>query len=171
MKSFAYFLLAVAAIVLIGWIVSKVTGSRAYFIEDWTYEDGETVLWRDDETDSYLVPKRGAAMVTSYSRLRRGSVVVTNRRILVGALPLWGEKHMVQYVLYPSKAPGSEKLDGGLLTVGYQTIVFDPTSLVVETKDAKPYVELTPRSEEVSSTNLKAVRIYTDDAASFRLPE
>jgi hypothetical protein len=171
MKPIGYFVLACAAIALIGWIVSKVTGSRAYFIEDWAFAEGETVLWRDDQADSYLIPKQGQAVVMSFARMRRGAVVVTNQRILIGALPLSGKKHMVQSVLYPTKAPGSDRLGGGLLSVGYQTLVFDPGSLDVHEKDAKPYVDLTPASGETSSTNLQTIRIFTDDAAGFRLPE
>ena len=170
-KSLGYFLLACAAIALIGWIVSKITGSKAHYIEDWQFSDGENVLWRDEQTDTHLIPKHGQALVMSFARMRRGSVVVTNRRILIGSLPVFGEKHMVQYVLYPSKAPGSEKLDGGLLTVGYQTIVFDPSSLEAHPKEAKPYVDLRPVEGERSSTNLERIRIFTDDAGNFRLPE
>lgn len=171
MKSVGWFLLACAAIVLLGWIVSKVTGSRAYYVEDWALDEGETVLWRDEKTDTYLIPKHGQALVMSFARMRRGSVLVTNRRIVIGSLPLWGKKHMVQYVLYPAKAPGSDRLDGGLLSVGYQTIVFEPSSVDVHAKDAKPYVDLIPVESEASSTNLERVRIFTEEAGSFRVPE
>jgi hypothetical protein len=60
--------------------------------------------------------------------LRRGFVVVTNQRILIGTMPLFGKKRMVQYVLYPAKSPDGQSalLDGGLLSKGYQTIVFQP---------------------------------------------
>lgn len=167
MKSLGYFLLACAAIALIGWIVSKITGSRAYFIEDWTFNDGEIVLWRDDQSDTFLIPRLGQAAILSFARPRRGAVVVTNERILIGSLPLRGKKHMVQYVLYPKPSPGSEKLDGGLLTVGYQTIVFDTTKLAVHASEKKPYVDLTPLDSERSSTNLETVRIFTDKAATF----
>lgn len=169
MKQFGYFVLACGAIVLIGWVVSKITGSRAYFVEDWVFEEGETVLWSDPEADSYLIPKLGQAVVMSFARLRRGSVVVTNRRIVIGSLPLRGKKHMVQYVLYPQKTPGTERLDGGLLTVGYQTIAYDPASLVVHATKEKPHIDLTPLPSETSSTNLETIRIFTDLAATFRL--
>jgi hypothetical protein len=170
-KPFGYFILALAGIVLIGWIVSKVTGSRAFFIEDWKFNDGETVLWRDDQSDTYLIPELGQSVVMSYARLHRGAVVVTNQRILVGSLPLFGKKHMVQYVLYPTKVNDqSDRLDGGLLTTGYQTIVFDPGTLDVQTKETKTYVDLTPSKREASSTNLQTIRIFTDLATTFRLP-
>ena len=171
MKSVGYFLLALGVIVLIGWIVSKVTGSRAYFIEDWTFAEGETVLWRDDQSDTYVIPKLGQAAIMSFARMRRGAVVVTNQRILVGSLPITGKKHMVMYVLYPQPAPGTEKLDGGLLTIGYQTIAYVPASLDVHAADAKPYVDLTPLDTENSSTNLQTIRIFTDQAGNFTLPK
>ena len=172
MNSILYFLAACAGIALMGWIVSKITGSSAWYIEDWTFEPGEVVLFRDDAADTYLIPELGQALIMSFARPRRGFVVVTSQRIIIGTRPLFGTKRMVQYVLYVGVSPdgSSARLDGGLLTRGYQTIVLLPGGIQPHPDDSKPHVDLTPLSSEPSSTNLQTIRIFTDLAASFRLP-
>lgn len=163
---------ACAAIVIGGWIVSKLTGSRAWYIEDWQYDDGEAILWRDDAADVAVIPRLGQAVVMTPARLHRSPVVVTSKRVLIGAKTLTG-KQMVKYVLYPGGAPDdqSARIDGGLLTRGYSTVVIEREvdRSHLETDARYPYLALTPLEGERSSTNLAEFRIYTDLAASFRL--
>ena len=118
---------ACCAIALAGWIISKVKGSHAFFIESWQFDDGETILWRDDAADVVVVPKLGQAVSMTPARLHRWPVVVTNSRVIIGNKTLTG-KAMVQYVLYPTVAPDdqSNHLDGGLLSRGYSTVVIEP---------------------------------------------
>jgi hypothetical protein len=71
MTAVLLFVAALAAIVLVGWIVSKAKGSKAYFIESWQFDDGETVLWRDDDADVAIIPKLGQAAVMTPARLHR----------------------------------------------------------------------------------------------------
>jgi len=155
-----------AAIVLGGWTISKITRSRAWFIETWPYDEGETILWRDDRADVVLVPRLGQAVSMRPIRAHRWSVVVTNRRVLIGNKTFSG-KQMVKYVLWPGRAPDahSKRSDGGLFTVGYTSILIEPGAVTIH--DA--YVALTPVSAEPSSVNLSEIRIYTDVAPSFRL--
>lgn len=161
------------AIVVVGWSISKWKGSKAYFIEDWRYDEGETILWRDDSADVAVIPKFGQARAMTPARLHRWPVVVTNSRVIIADKTLTG-KGMVIYVLYPRAAPDgqSSHLDGGLLTRGYSTIAIEPDAgldhLADDTKH--PYVVLTPVDGERSSTNLFQFRIYTDHGADFRLP-
>ena len=166
------FLAVCVAIVIVGWIVSKVKGSHAYFIDSWLYDDGEAILWRDHAADVLVVPKMGQARNMTPARLHRWPVVVTNSRVIIGNKTLTG-KAMVQYVLYPNIALDgqSKHLDGGLLSRGYSTIVIEPD---VERdhlgEDVRhPDVSLTPVDGERSSTNLAHIRIYTDLGATFRL--
>jgi hypothetical protein len=173
MNAVLLFVAALCAIVLVGWIISKATGSKAFFIEGWRYDEGETILWRDDAADVLVIPKLGQAKVMTPARLHRWPVVVTSSRVIIGNKTLTG-KGMVKYVLYPNAAPDeqSSHLDGGLLTRGYSTVVIQPDAgldhLVGDTKH--PYVTLTPVEGERSSTNLSEFRIYTDRGAEFRLP-
>jgi len=164
------FVAACAAIVAGGWIVSKFTGSRAYFIETWAYDAGETIVWRDDKADVAIIPKMGQAVFMTPLRAHRWPVVVTNRRILIGNKTFSG-KGMVKYVLYSGTAPDdqSKRADGGLLTRGYSTLVIEPGVMEVG-PELPSYVALTPVDLEPSSVNLSEIRIYSDLVASFRLP-
>lgn len=163
---------ACCAIALAGWIVSKATGSRAYFIESWQFDEGEMILWRDDAADVAVVPKLGQAASMTPARLHRWPVVVTTSRVIIGNKTLTG-KAMVKYVLYPELAPDgqSRHLDGGLLSRGYATVVIQPDVERDHLGDdvRHPYVALTPMAGERSSTNLSRIRIYTDLGATFRL--
>lgn len=184
--SILYFLAACAGIVLLGWTVSKITGAKAYYIEDWSFDAGEQILWQDEAADIYPLSHYGRALVESFARMRRGMVVVTDRRVLGGARPLFGKKHLLQYMLYPigsvpdqsgsratqagASLADSKKMHGGLLTRGYQTLLIQPGGLSINAGEKKPYVEIVPVQDAASSTNLRAIRIYTDQAASFTLP-
>lgn len=174
MTTVLLFVAACAAIAIAGWIVSKAKGSRAYFIESWQYDDGETILWRDDGADVAVIPKLGQARSMTPARLHRWPVVVTSSRVLIGNKTLTG-KAMVRYVLYPAVAPDghSKHLDGGLLSRGYSTVVIEPAVDRDHLADdaRHPYVSLIPVEGERSSTNLSHFRIYTDLGSTFRLPE
>lgn len=163
---------ACCAIALLGWIISKAKGSHAFFIESWQFDDGETILWRDDAADVAVIPKLGQAAFITPARLHRWPVVVTNSRVIIGNKTLTG-KAMVQYVLYPTVAPDdqSNHLDGGLLSRGYSTVVIEPEVERDHLGDdvRHPYISLTPLDGERSSTNISHIRIYTDLGATFRL--
>lgn len=165
------FLGALLGIFAAGWIVSKITGSKAHYIEDWKFDPDESILWRDNQADAYVVPKH-RALITSYARPRRGEVVVTTKRILAGTKPLFGKKKMIQYLLLPAgtESEAAKSLHGGLLTIGYQTFLYLPESLQIHASEKKPFVDLKPVPEAKSSTNIEFIRIFTDLASSFQLP-
>jgi hypothetical protein len=173
MTAVLLFVAACAAIALAGWIVSRVTGSKAYFLDSWRFEDGETILWRDDGADVVVVPVLGQAVSMTPPRLHRWPVVVTSSRVLIGNKTLTG-KAMVRYVLYPGTAPDgqSARLDGGLLTRGYSTMAIESEVERDHLGDdvRHPYVALVPVAGERSSTNVSRIRVYTDQGATFRLP-
>jgi hypothetical protein len=172
MTSLLIFLAVCAGIVLVAWIVTKVNGAHAWMLEDWDFNDGETVLWRDDSADVGMIPRAVQAVVTRPVRVHRWCVVVTNQRIIMGNKTLRSGKHMVKYVLYPGAAPGgdSKRLDGGLFKTGYETLVIQPGVEMPNQDQRQPYVALQPAPDETSSVNLAEVRIYTDLIESFRLP-
>jgi hypothetical protein len=173
MTAVLLFVAACCAIVVGGWIVSRAKGSRAFFIESWRFDEGETILWRDDDADVAVIPKLGQAASMTPARLHRWPVVVTSARILVANKTLTG-KAMVQYVLYPVAAPdgGSAQLDGGLLSRGYSTVVVEPEAGLDHLGPGRrhPYVTLTPVGGERSSANISQIRIYTELGTTFRLP-
>ena len=169
------FLILVAACLVIagvGWIISKRTGSHAWYVDDWQFNEGETILWRDDRAEVSLIPRLGQAVLMTPVRLHRWTVIVTNQRVIIANKTLTGKK-MVQNVLYPGAAPDdqSKRVDGGLLTRGYSTLVIEPGVMHPHLDEGTryPYVALMPLAGEPSSVNLAEIRIYTDDGASFRL--
>jgi hypothetical protein len=162
-----------AGIVLIGWVVSKLAGTKAQFLETFALERGERVLWEDLSADAYPVLTQRARYVT-YATLRRGAVRVTTRRIIAGTKPLFGSKHMIQHVLYPADRPYPEEakgISGGLLKYGFKVLVFERSSVQTHATGKYPFVELTLTPSVGSSTNLDAFRIYSDAVTAFLLPE
>ncbi|HEX3853075.1 MAG TPA: hypothetical protein VHW01_19065, partial [Polyangiaceae bacterium] len=134
---------------------------------------GEELLWEDARADAYPIPSRQAAFV-GYRRLARSMVKVTNRRIICGAKALFRADHMVLHVLYPADREYPEQarsIDGGLFKVGYQTLVFEPASVVKHANEKPSYVELELDQAAPSSINLRAYRIYTDVIDAFGLPQ
>jgi hypothetical protein len=172
-SSILLFLGCLAGIVLIGWVVSKLAGTKAQFLETFPLEPGERVLWEDLSADAYPVLTQRARYVT-YARLGRGAVRVTTLRIIAGTKPLFGSKHMIEHVLYPADRPYPEEatgISGGFLKYGFQVLVFERSSVERHATDKHPFVELTLTPSVGSSTNLDAFRIYSDALAAFLLPE
>ena len=169
--SLLIFLGLLAGLVALAVIVNRLRGVRAHYLEDWRPDAGERILFRDDEADTFVVPVN-RARYGWYKRLRRGTVIATDRRILAGAKTLFGGKRMLQFMLYPGAAPDgrSAKLDGGLFTRGYRTLAIVPGAVERVPDEARPYLVLKPLPDERSSTNVDFVRIYTDKAADFPVP-
>jgi hypothetical protein len=101
-----------------------------------------------------------------------GFVVVTTRRVLAGQRPVLSKRPMILYMLYAGRAPGDEAnmIAGGMFKRGYETLVVEPGLIERVLDTNKRYVELTVSPGLKSSINVKAFRIYTDKASSFRLP-
>lgn len=169
MNGFLVFLAVSAGIVALGWIVSRITGARASFLENWVFEPGETVRWGDDKADVLVVPRWGGAVVMSPVRAHRWAVVATDRRVILANRSITG-KRMVMYVLWlgASPDPQSRKWGGGLLTRGYTAMAIAPEMTThPDERLQKPYVALVPAGAEASSFNVKEVRVYTDDWAGM----
>lgn len=169
MAAIGWFLAALAAIVLIGWAVKKRTGSHMWPLDDWAFDTGETIAWRDDAADVAVIPTAGQARVMHPARLHRWKVITTTTRMILAQKALGG-KYVVMFVLWPGETPNEDRnrLDGGLLSTGYRTIVVTPGAIATHVDQG--YVALTPVRGERSSTNISQIRIYTDLATSFRLP-
>src|SRR6478736_2467146 len=103
MNSIIAFIAICLTIVLVAWIISKITGAHAYYIETWRYDEGETIVWRDDAADVAMIPILGQALIMRPLRFHRWPVVVTNRRIIIGNKTFSG-RQMVKYVL-PAPRP------------------------------------------------------------------
>jgi hypothetical protein len=173
MTSFLIFIGALLAIALIGWVVSKKTGSRAFYVDAWAFHEGEAVAWRDDRADVAVVPRLGRAASMRVLRLHRWSVVVINRRVIIGCKTLTG-RHMVMYVLTFGPAPDgqTDKIDGGLLTRGYTTLAVHREAIVgpVDAKGRSAYIAFRPIAGANSSFNLAELRVYTASAVTIPVP-
>lgn len=173
MNPFLAFLGCLGGIVLLGFVVSRLTGARAQFLENFPLEPGEHVLWEDLSADAYPVTTH-TALVVSYRRARRGAVRVTNRRILSGTRTLFGSRHLLVHILHPSDRAlpdEASSVGGGLLTRGYQILVFERASMVAHIAERAPFIELRLDPTRASSLNLSRYRVYSDSISTFRLPE
>jgi hypothetical protein len=165
MNPFLGLLAFCAGLALLALIVSRITGARAYFLENWEFLPGETVVWRDDHTDVMEVPRVGGATFMRPIRMRRWSVVQTDRRVILANRSFTG-KRMVMYVLWfgASPDPNSRKLGGGLLTRGYIAMAVAPGVWEAD----RDYVAYRPVRAEASSLNVLEIRVYTAEATAVR---
>ncbi len=173
MNPFLEFFGFLAGMVGLAFVVSRITGARTQYLEGFPLENGERVLWEDQAADAYVYAGR-RALITTYSRSRRSAVRVTTLRIIFGNRSLFGPKHIVQYMAFPSdRAFPSEanSVGGGLLTRGFEAIVFDRAGVVTHTTDTRAFVELRLDPAITSSLNRQSLRIYSDLLQSFRLPD
>jgi hypothetical protein len=155
-------------LIAFAYTVNRIRGVRAHYIDDWRPDEGEHILFRDEKADIFIVGVNRPRFV-SYPRPRRGTVIVTGKRIVAGTRVLFGRKKMLLYMIYRGSAPDgcSAMLDGGLLTQGYRTLIILPDPLERVTNGKRPYIDLKPSPAARSSINIDFIRIYTDMAESF----
>ncbi len=171
--AFLIFIGCLAGIALFGFVVSKITGAKAQYLETFPLDPGERVLWEDLATDAYPIRAR-RGLITTYRHSRRRALRVTNLRIICACTPLFGSQHMIEHVLYPADRPFPEegqRLGGGLLTKGYSTLVFERETAVTHTRGIHGYVELDLARAVESSLGLLKFRIYSAHLERFTLPE
>jgi hypothetical protein len=147
--------------------------AKAQYVESFALDDGERVLWLDASSDAYPV-LTSRAVFPSFRRLHRGAVLVTNRRIVVGAKVLFGERHLIRHVLYPADRPFPEdanRVGGGSWARGYATLVFDRAAVETMRAGDRSFIDLRLSTAAASSTNIDWFRIYSASAETFRLPE
>jgi hypothetical protein len=166
------FLLCILGLVLVALIVNRIGGAKAHYTETLALDPGERVLWEDAAADAYPVLQQRALHV-SFRRSRRRHVLVTTRRIVVGAKTLWGSKHLLQYVLHPADGevpPEADSLGGGLTRRGFVSLIFERAPLDWCGTGPAAYLDLQLSPTAASSANIACFRIYTTHGASFVLP-
>jgi len=167
------FLGFIGGMLLLAFVVSRITGARAQYLQDFPLENGERVLWEDLAADAYVYAGR-RALFTTYSRSRRSAVRVTTLRIIAGTRSLFGQKHIIQYLAFPSDRAFPDEannLGGGLLTRGFEAIVFERAGVVTHTAGKQVFVELPLDPAIRSSLNRQSLRIHSDLLHGFRLPD
>jgi hypothetical protein len=173
MNPILVFVCFLVGMVSVAFVVSRITGARAQYLEAFALEPGERVLWEDLAVDAYKVAPRWASY-TKPRRSRRRAVRVTTRRILSGCIPLFGSQHMIEHVLYPSDRPFPEEANGvggGLLTKGYTTLVFEREGVTKQGSPGAQFMNFLLNPNVASSINALGFRIYSDRCDSFCLPE
>jgi hypothetical protein len=164
--AFVYFLAALVGLVLFAVVVNRLTGTKATYIEDFQLAPGERELWRDARADFARRPRLGQAVVMSYPRLRRHTVLWTNRRVVISQRVLLGKKHMLthQIVFEPAASADASKaasqFAGGFYGRGFETITALGHSFT-QVND-KACVRITPTETSASALNLAEAYLFSD---------
>jgi len=168
--AFLLFVGALAAIVLFAVIVNRLTGTRAIYLETLQFESGERELWRDERSDFAAVPHLGQAASMSYARMRRHTVVWSDRRIIVSQKPLFSSRHMITHQIHftdgTAGAQAAGEAFGGFYGRGFTTIAATAKSFgQVNHKDC---VRIKPTQESGAKLNLGEALIFTDHLAELQ---
>jgi hypothetical protein len=146
-------------------LINKIKGVKAHYLDAFHPEAGEAEKLRETGTDFYVVSVLGQARVMSFARLRRGEVLVTNKRIVVGQKVLLGKRYMITHEILLDTAgdEGSQldKLTGGLYAKGYVSYLAQRQNVSSELDGKKPYLKFIPDSTG-SATNIEHLRLYVD---------
>ena len=126
-----YFLVVLLGIFGFALLVNFITGTKATYLKDVRWAPGELELWRDTSADFARRPRYGQAVVTSFPRLRRHTIVWTNRRVVVTQRVLFGSKHMLTHQVFfegagnaanPGDVEAASDFSGGFYGRGFETI-------------------------------------------------
>ena len=171
--TFLLFIAALGAIVLIGLITNRLTGTKSRYLDALQLEAEEQELWRDAEADFAKRPHLGSALVRSYPRLRRHTIVWTNRRVIVAQKALWSSKRPITQELhfaheaFPEAARAHSvagQFAGGFYGRGFETIIAE--SKTFSEVNGKPCLRITPNADSAAALNIAELLIFSD-----RLPE
>ena len=161
---------ALAAIVVLGFVVSRVRGGRAHYLDGWSPAPGERTLIEDRAADFYVVPRLGQARRMSFARLHRTHVVMTDVRMIIATRALLSKRYMITHMVHlvGDDAPAElGQLSGGLYSTGYTVVSARPSDMTVEDDGGKPYLRIVPE-QTASGAMIEHCRLYSDDAAGLR---
>ena len=168
--SLLIFAAALVGIVVVAIVVNRITGTRASYIDALRLHPGENEIWRDTEADVARVPRAARPLILSFPRLRRHTVVWTERRIVIAQRALFSQKRMITHEVHfqgqagnEARAASGEAL-GGFFGRGFETII--AVSRSFGRIDDKPCVLIKPTEKSSAKLNLEELLIFSD-----RLPE
>jgi hypothetical protein len=165
-----------AGIVLLAFVVSRITGARCHYLDAWTPDPGEHILFDDRKVRIVITlqRRRGNAIYPRKTDLihPRAFTLVTDRRIVAGQRPLFSKRFLIEYMIFPGDRSDRDarKIGGGVLARGYTSYAIVPGSIRRVANESQPFVELTLSTDAASPVILETIRIYTDRAASFPMP-
>ena len=171
--AFLYFIAALGGITLVAVVVNRATGTRATYLDALVLNVGERELWRDAAADFATLSRLGQAALMSYPRMRRHTVIWTDRRVIVTQQVLFSSKRMLTHQLYFASqvndraAPtAAAAFAGGFYGRGFTTIACGAKTFgKVNDKDC---VRLQPSADSEANLNLAEVYIFTDRLAALR---
>ena len=170
MTAVLLFLGALVAIVVIGFVVSRVRGGRVQYLDAWSPAPGERTLHEDPRADFYAVPRLGQARKMSFARMHRTHAVLTDVRIVVATRALMSKRYVITHMVHLAGGEdGPDELatlSGGLYTTGYIVISARPEAMTVEGEGDKAYLRIVPEGT-ASGAMIEHCRLYSDDAAGF----
>jgi hypothetical protein len=173
--AFVYFLGALLAIVGVAMLVNRLTGTKAQYLENFQLEAGERELWRDTGADFATRPELGQALVMSYPRLRRHTIVWTSQRVLVAQKVLFSSKRMLTHQIFfvgqvgdasPAAAAAAQRFAGGFYGSGFQTIQARERSFGEVA--GKACVIVKPSDASAGASNLAEAYVFSDQLAELR---
>lgn len=170
--AFVYFLAALVGIVVFALVINRLTGTKASYLETLQLEPAERELWRDARADFATLPRLGQALVTSYPRRGRHTVVWTDRRVIVAQQVLFSKRRMLthQIVLDAATSPDARKaatqFGGGFYGRGFATIEAAARSFVAVNK--RDCLKILPTESSAAALNLAEAYIFSDRLAELR---
>ena len=166
---------ALLAVVVFAIAVNRVTGTKANYLDTLVFETGEKELWRDAGADLGIAPRIGRAVVMSYTRIRRHTVVWTNRRVIVSQKPLFSSKRMITHQIYftldmnasdANARTAARETFGGFFGRGFETIIAETKSFGQVNK--KDCVRIKPTEDCGAKLNIDEILIFTDQLAELQ---
>ena len=169
--SILYFAGALLGIVAVAIAINRLTGTKANYLEKLQFAPGEKELWRDTQADFAPVPRLVRAAIVTYPRLRRHTVVWTDRRIIVSQKALFSRNHMVTHQIYfaahavPQASAAAASAFGGFFGRGFETILAAGRSSGAV--DGKACMRIQPAEASAARLNIDEILIFTDRLADL----
>jgi len=169
------FVAALAAIALFGVITNRLTGTKPNYLETLELARDERELWRDTQADFARPPRFGGSLVTSYPRLRRHTVVWTNRRLIVAQKVLFSSKRLISQQIYFERAGDAaseharrvaREFFGGFYGRGFETIV--ATSKTFGEVHGRSCLSIKPNEESGTALNISELLIFSDRLTALK---
>ena len=169
--SILLFLAALVGIVLFALIVNRLTGTKASYVDGLGFEAGEVEAWRDASADFAIRPRLGQAALMSFPRLRRHTVVWTNRRVVIAQQVLLSSKRMIthQIVFEPlsdaATRAAADAFSGGFYGRGFVTLIAKSHSFTQ--LNQKECLRILPTEDSGSVLNIEEAYLFSDRLAEL----
>ncbi len=172
--SLLLFIAALVGIVVFAMVVNRLTGTTSKYLDAFQLEPGEQERWRDIAADVALVPRLGRAVFMSFSRLRRHTVVWSDRRIVVAQKGLFSKRRVITHQIHFADNHGADgaaankaalEFGGGFYGRGFQTIIAQSWSF--GQRNQKDCVCVEPTEACGAAQNIGEVLIFTDRLADL----